>query len=79
MLKYIVTGAAQGIGFEIVKSILMQGNYVIWNDINQEQIEKAQAHLHHLGLYQFTSICGDSSSDEFLETALVVLYKKDVL
>ncbi|MFL0161787.1 SDR family NAD(P)-dependent oxidoreductase [Aquirufa salirivi] len=73
MLKYIVTGAAQGIGFEIVKSILLQGNYVIWNDINQEQIDKAQAQLHHLGLYQFSSICADASSDEFLDSLSILM------
>jgi len=56
----IVTGAATGIGYEIVRRLLEEGAYVLMNDINAEITEEAIAKLskHHPG--KLTSYCGDA-------------------
>ncbi|MEN9385383.1 MAG: hypothetical protein RLZZ185_124, partial [Bacteroidota bacterium] len=45
MKKYVVTGAGQGIGFELVKRLLAQGNFVIWNDVDEQVFNQAKTQL----------------------------------
>jgi 3-oxoacyl-[acyl-carrier protein] reductase len=66
MFKFIVTGASQGIGFEIVKSILAKGDFVIFNDIDPEQTRKAEQTLDALGYTNYVSLVADSASESFL-------------
>ena len=41
----IVTGAGQGIGFEICRNLAKEGAHVILNDLNQTLAENAVKHL----------------------------------
>lgn len=66
MLKFIVTGASQGIGYEIVKSILLKGDFVILNDKDAEQTALATQQLHSLGLTNFVTLVEDAASEGFL-------------
>lgn len=74
MKKYVVTGAGQGIGFELVKRLLAQGNYVIWNDVDEQVLNQATAQLNSEGLHQFVGIVADASSDAFRTELLKVIH-----
>jgi len=67
MKKYIVTGAAQGIGFQVVKDLLSQGHFVIFNDLDTKELAAASAQLQEIGLNNFVTICADSSSETFIQ------------
>jgi glucose 1-dehydrogenase len=67
MKKYVVTGAGQGIGFEIVKQLIADGHYVIWNDVDEHVLQDAKTLLDHAGLNHHSALLADASSPEFLE------------
>lgn len=45
----VVTGAGEGIGFEIARRLALQGASVLLNDIREERAEKAAAAIRHEG------------------------------
>jgi NAD(P)-dependent dehydrogenase (short-subunit alcohol dehydrogenase family) len=73
MKKFVITGAGQGIGFELVKQLLGQGHFVIWNEIDSHVFDQASKSLNKLGLHQFVGILGDAASEDFLQELTLVL------
>lgn len=59
----IVTGAGKGIGYEIAKSLLLEGATVILNDLDYELSEKSAAALSEFG--SCLAFAGDVSDPDF--------------
>lgn len=62
----IVTGAGQGIGFEICRQLAMEGANVILNDIDTELAEKAIEIIHHENS-NCIAMPGDASDLDFIQ------------
>mgnify|MGYP001586747509 CR=1 FL=1 len=73
MKKFVITGAGQGIGFELVKQLLVQGHFVIWNELDAQVFDEASKKLKQLGLNKFIGIQADAASEAFLTELAKVL------
>jgi NAD(P)-dependent dehydrogenase (short-subunit alcohol dehydrogenase family) len=62
----IVTGAGQGIGFEIAKQIALQGAAVLINDMNNELAVKAAETINKLG-GNCIDLAGDAADVNFIQ------------
>lgn len=65
MKKFVVTGSAVGIGFQIALDLLRQGYFVILNDMEEDALSLAIQSIENKGFINYASITGDSSSIEF--------------
>ena len=65
----MITGAAQGIGYEIGKSFAEQGGKVFLTDLQEETVEKAAASLRELG-YEAAGLKCDVTSEKDIEAAV---------
>jgi 3-oxoacyl-[acyl-carrier protein] reductase len=63
----IVTGAGQGIGFEIARQLCAQGASVVLNDVNEKLATEAAAAIAKEG-YSCIALPGDVSSPDFITT-----------
>lgn len=77
----IVTGAGQGIGFEICRQLIDEGASVVLNDLDEKLSSDAAAKLQQVG--QCIGVAGDSASlsviDELVRTAVGRYGKVDVI
>ena len=62
----IVTGAGQGIGFQIAKQIAFQGASVLIKDVNEELSIKAAAQINSLG-GNCIALAGDAADIDFIQ------------
>lgn len=69
----VVTGAGQGIGFEICRQLAKQGALVYLNDIDRELAERASQEIEQEGGRCF-SCPGDSSDLNFIESLVAQAY-----
>jgi NAD(P)-dependent dehydrogenase (short-subunit alcohol dehydrogenase family) len=63
----IITGAGQGIGFEICRKLAEQGGNVILNDIDKTLAEKAVRHISATTKRNCIAFAGDSSDIGFIQ------------
>ena len=78
----IVTGAGQGIGFEICSNLAQEGAHVILNDIDQTLADNAVKKIMENGGVYCISLGGDSGDTAFIEkivdTAVVQFGQLDI-
>lgn len=63
----IVTGAGQGIGFEICRKLAAAGAHVFLNDIDPALAQQAAKKINEGGKFNCTAIPGDSSEVSFIQ------------
>lgn len=64
----IITGAGQGIGFEIAWQLCMQGAQVLLNDIDADLTERAVVQIQHETTGTCLALAGDCSRPPFIQT-----------
>lgn len=72
----LVTGASYGIGFAIAKSYSQAGATIVFNDINQELVDKGIKAYSAEGIKAFGYVC--DVTDEEMVNALVKKIEKEV-
>ncbi|WP_160685791.1 gluconate 5-dehydrogenase [Clostridium sp. C2-6-12] len=72
----LVTGAAYGIGFELAKSYAEAGATIVFNDINQEMVDKGLKGYEELGIKAHGYVCDVTDEDAVNE--LVEKIEKEV-
>jgi len=72
----LVTGAAYGIGFALAKSYAQAGATIVFNDINQELVDKGLKSYEELGIKVFGYVCDVTNEAKVME--LVETIEKEV-
>ncbi|REA64005.1 short-chain dehydrogenase [Dyadobacter luteus] len=63
----VITGASEGIGFEIARQLVINGSHVVLNSLEQDSTQKAAEELNKLGAGRCIAVPGDSSETETIE------------
>ncbi|MFC0512975.1 SDR family NAD(P)-dependent oxidoreductase [Mucilaginibacter angelicae] len=72
----IVTGAGQGIGFEICKELASEGSKIILNDLDPELTNSAVAEINKLNEGSCTGMAGDSGDIAFIRKMVAFAIEK---
>src|SRR5215211_3615200 len=64
----IVTGAGQGIGYEICRELVLEGAFVFLNDLDPSLADKAVLQINNEVNSKCFSVPGDASDTGFIET-----------
>ena len=72
----LITGAAYGIGFELAKSYAEAGATIVFNDINQELVNKGLKSYEEAGIKAYGYVC--NVTDEEKVNELVAKIEKEV-
>ena len=72
----LVTGASYGIGFAIAKGLANAGAKIVFNDINQELVDKGIAAYKELGIEAHGYVCDVTNEDAV--NAMVAQIEKEV-
>ena len=72
----LVTGAAYGIGFALAKSYAQAGATIVFNDINQDLVDKGLKAYEELGIKAFGYVCDVTDEPKVME--LVKTIEKEV-
>lgn len=79
----IITGAAGGIGFELVRSFLAGGASVVMSDVDNAALELARTALAEQGAQEMVAVAGDLSapgtSESLVQAALETFGRLDIL
>jgi len=68
----IVTGAGNGIGFEVAKQLALNGASVVINDVDEELIREASAKINSLGEGITYHVAGDAGDIEVIQQLIDV-------
>jgi glucose 1-dehydrogenase len=81
-LVAIVTGAGNGIGFEVARQLALNGASVIINDIDAELVKTASAQINEMGAGQTYPVAGDAGDmvliQQLVDTAVAQFGKLDI-
>src|ERR1700744_5882625 len=66
-LVAIVTGAGNGIGFEVAKQLALKGASVVINDIDTELVKAASTQINELGKGQTYPVAGDAGDLKLIQ------------
>ncbi|PHV70744.1 gluconate 5-dehydrogenase [Sporanaerobium hydrogeniformans] len=72
----LVTGAAYGIGFSIATGLAQAGATVVFNDINQELVDKGLAAYKEIGIEAHGYVCDVTNEDQV--NAMIAQIEKEV-
>ena len=72
----LVTGASYGIGFAMAEALAQAGAIIVFNDINQELVDKGMAAYHEAGITAHGYVC--DVTDEPAVQALIGTIEKEV-
>ncbi|HEV7382105.1 MAG TPA: SDR family oxidoreductase [Dyadobacter sp.] len=63
----VITGAGEGIGFEIARQLILNGSDVVLNSLDEESTQKAAEELNRLNQGTCIAVAGDSSDSDTIQ------------
>lgn len=71
----LVTGASYGIGFALASAFAKQGAVIVFNDINQELVDKGMAAYKEAGIESHGYVCDVTNEDQVNEFVKQVIHE----
>lgn len=75
-LTAIVTGAGNGIGFEVARQLALRGASVVMNDIDEDLIRSSSEKINRLGAGMTFPVAGDAGDIEVIARLVNVVVEK---